>query len=183
MFDEEMHIYSLFAKQLAAALPAENDGLVNLDGQIDLEYYKLVKTGEASIPLTPSEKGYAAIKGDAGAPAQKEFDSLSSIVEKINQRFGTQFNAGDQVENFRALQKHVLASDARIVGLADKDNRATWEMVYDTAFMAGAGETAMHSAAFLDLIRNPDTLAFIRTLLKESIWQEALEKRRTDIPI
>ena len=36
----------------------------------------------------------------------------------------------------------------------------------------------MHSAAFLDLIRNPDTLAFIRTLLKESIWQEALEKRR-----
>ena len=44
--------------------------------------------------------------------------------------------------------------------------------------MAGAGETAMHSAAFLDLIRNPDTLAFIRTLLKESIWQEALEKRR-----
>ena len=178
MFDEEMHIYSLFAKQLAAALPAENDGLVNLDGQIDLEYYKLVKTGEASIPLTPSEKGYAAIKGDAGAPAQKEFDSLSSIVEKINQRFGTQFNAGDQVENFRALQKHVLASDARIVGLADKDNRATWEMVYDTAFMAGAGETAMHSAAFLDLIRNPDTLAFIRTLLKESIWQEALEKRR-----
>lgn len=178
MFDEEMHIYSLFAKQLAAALPAENDGLINLDGQIDLEYYKLVKTGETSIPLTPSEKGYAAIKGDAGAPAQKEFDSLSSIVEKINQRFGTQFNAGDQVENFRALQKHVLASDARIVGLADKDNRATWEMVYDTAFMAGAGETAMHSAAFLDLIRNPDTLAFIRTLLKESIWQEALEKRR-----
>lgn len=97
-------------------------------------------------------------------------------MEKINQRFGTQFTAGDQVENFRALQKHVLASDARIVGLADKDNRATWDMVYDTAFMAGAGETAMHSAAFLDLIRNPDTLAFIRTLLKESIWQEALEK-------
>ncbi|WP_415965495.1 hypothetical protein [Desulfovibrio piger] len=99
-------------------------------------------------------------------------------MEKINQRFGTQFTAGDQVENFRALQKHVLASDARIVGLADKDNRATWDTVYDTAFMAGAGETAMHSAAFLDLIRNPDTLAFIRTLLKESIWQEALEKRR-----
>ena len=41
-------------------------------------------------------------------------------MEKINQRFGTQFTAGDQVENFRALQKHVLASDARIVGLADK---------------------------------------------------------------
>ena len=53
-------------------------------------------------------------------------------MEKINQRFGTQFTAGDQVENFRALQKHVLASDARIVGLADKDNRATWDMVYDT---------------------------------------------------
>lgn len=62
------------------------------------------------------------------------------------------------------------------MSLADKDNRATWDMVYDTAFVAGAGETAMHSAAFLDLIHNSDILAFIRTLIKESIWQEALEK-------
>ena len=53
MFDEEMHIYSPFAKQLAAALTAENDGLVNLDGQIDLEYYKLVKT---SIPSRRRKK-------------------------------------------------------------------------------------------------------------------------------
>ncbi|WP_300810287.1 hypothetical protein [uncultured Desulfovibrio sp.] len=55
------------------SLPQESDGLISLEGKIDLEYYKLIKVSEESITLMPSDKGFAGIKGDAGAPAQKEF--------------------------------------------------------------------------------------------------------------
>lgn len=178
MFDEDMHIYSLFAKKLASALPQEDDGLISLEGKIDLHYYKLLKTGEENITLTPSDKGFPGIRGDAGAPAPKEFAALSDIVDKINRRFGTDFRAEDQVENFARLRTLVLDSDPRVVDLAEAENRAAWDMLYKGAFLTGAGQAIRHSAAFLELLRTPEALEFVSAAMKETIWQQAAARRR-----
>lgn len=55
-----------FARKPLSSLPPEGDGLFNLDGPINLAYYKLVKKGEESIALAPSSEGFAGIKGKAG---------------------------------------------------------------------------------------------------------------------
>ena len=178
MFDEEMHLYALFAKKLAASLPPEDDGLVNLEGQIDLTSYKLAKTGEQDIPLIGTPTGFPGIKGDSGAPARKEFAALSDIVEKINQRFGTTFRPEDQLRHFAELQQRVLEKDPRIIALADRENRATWDMLYGNAFKEGAGEAIRHSASFIDLLRTPGALEFVSTLMKENIWELAAARRK-----
>lgn len=48
-----------FARKPLSSLPPEGHGLFNLDGPINLAYYKLVKKGEKSIALAPSGEGFA----------------------------------------------------------------------------------------------------------------------------
>lgn len=179
LFDAEMLLFFFFAQKLLAALPPEDDGLVNLDGQIDLAFYRLTKTGERDIPLTPSESGFSSIKGETGAPSPREFASLSDIVEKFNQRFGTTFTPAEQVKHFAALQNSVLDADARLTGLADTGSRPTWDMLYKKAFQTGADMALKHgSPSFRDLLATPDALDFLSTLMRENIWQQAVARRR-----
>ncbi|WP_165071292.1 type I restriction endonuclease [Desulfovibrio sp. ZJ200] len=173
MFDEDMHIYSLFAKSLAAALPTEAEGLPDLDGQIDLEYYKLTKTGEGGIALVPAETGFPGIKGDSGAAGEKDFATLSDIVRKINQRFGTQFDQNDQVHTLRQIAEHVAASDHRLADLAGDEDEGTWNMLYDSVFASGVAEAALSNAAFFELInRTPDALDFLKGQLREMVREK-----------
>ncbi|WP_299392834.1 type I restriction endonuclease [uncultured Desulfovibrio sp.] len=176
MFDEDMHIYSLFAKKLASSLPPENDGLVNLDGKIDLEYYKLIKTGEESITLTPSDKGFAGIKGDAGAPAQKEFAALSDIVDRINQRFGTQFRAEDQVHTLRQITERVARHDPRLLDLIREGNDGMWKMLYDKSFVPGFMDAALDNATFFGAFSTQDELDFLKNQLREQVRQFLLRE-------
>ena len=173
MFDEDMHVYALFAKSLATALPTEAEGLPDLDGQIDLEYYKLTKTGEGSIELVPAETGFPGIKGDSGAAGEKDFATLSDIVQKINQRFGTQFDPNDQVHTLRQIADHVAASDHRLADLAGEADAGTWNMVYDSVFAIGVAEAALSNAAFFELInRTPDALDFLKGQLRETVREK-----------
>ena len=176
MFDADMHIYSLFAKLLAAALPTEAEGLPDLDGQIDLEYYKLTKTWEGGIELVPAETGFPGIKGDSGAAGEKDFAMLSDIVQKINQRFGTQFDPNDQVHTLRQIAEHVATSDHRLADLAGEEDAGTWNMVYDSVFATGVAEAALSNAAFFELInKTPDALDFLKGQLR-NIVKERLQK-------
>lgn len=173
MFDEDMHIYSLFAKALASALPTDAEGIPNLDGQIDLEYYKLTKTGEGSIALVTADRGFPGIKGDSGAAGEKDFATLADIVEKINQRYGTQFDPNDQVHTLRQIADHVAASDHRLSDLAGDEDTGTWNMVYDSVFASGVAEAALSNAAFFDLVnRTPDALDFLKGQLRETVREK-----------
>ncbi|MDM8216766.1 type I restriction endonuclease [Desulfovibrio piger] len=176
MFDEDMHIYSLFAKKLASSLPQESDGLISLEGKIDLEYYKLIKVGEESITLTPSDKGFAGIKGDAGAPAQKEFAALSDIVDKINQRFGTHFKPEDQVHTLRQITEHVALHDPRLLDLLREGNDGMWKMLYDNGFAPGFMEIALSNASFFETFSTQEKLDYLREVMREPVrqflWQE-----------
>lgn len=179
LFDEEMLLFFFFAKKLAAALPPEDDGLVDLDGKIDLAFYRLTKTGEQDIPLTPSASGFSGIKDGTDTPPPREFASLSDIVDKFNQRFGTTFTPAEQVKHFAELQKSVLDADTRLTGLAEPDSRPTWDMVYRNVFQTGADMALRHgSPAFRDLLSTPDALDFLCTLMRENIWQQAVARRR-----
>lgn len=168
MFDKELHEYAFFLRQLGMLLPQEGDGPLDLEGQIDLEYYRLQKTGEGAIELESSEKGLVGIKGDAGA-GTKKISPLSVIVEKINKRFGTQFKPEDQVHTLSQITDKVLASDARLVDLAREQDVATWNMVYDSAFPIAVTEAALDNAAFFEMLNTPEALEFLKMELKDQV--------------
>ena len=158
------------------SLPQESDGLISLEGKIDLEYYKLIKVSEESITLTPSDKGFAGIKGDAGAPAQKEFAALSDIVDKINQRFGTQFKAEDQVHTLRQITAHVAHHDPRLLDLLREGNDGMWKMLYDNGFAPGFMEIALSNASFFETFSTQEKLDYLREVMREPVRQFLLRE-------
>ncbi|WP_346667100.1 hypothetical protein [uncultured Desulfovibrio sp.] len=100
-------------------------------------------------------------------------------MDKFNQRFGTAFTPAEQVKHFATLQNSVLDADTRLIGLAETGSRPTWDMLYQKAFQTGAGMALKHgSPSFRDLLATPDALDFLRTLMRENIWQQAVARRR-----
>ena len=77
-------------------LPKNKDEKINLNDKVLLEYYRLEKDFEGNIKLSPAEEGFKPITGEAGRKEKKK-DPLTVIIDKINERYGTDFTEMDKV--------------------------------------------------------------------------------------
>ena len=171
MFDADLHKYAFFCRWLARVLPKEGDGPLDLAGQIDLEFYQLKKTGQGAIRLEHSEDGLSGIKGDAGASA-RQFSPLSDIVDKINKRFGTQFNPEDQVHALEQITSRVIRVEPRLSQLVGPGDQGMWDIVYNKAFEQAVAASALENAKFFDSISTPDILNFLKMELKQQVLEK-----------
>lgn len=107
LFDRDIHKFSVYVKFLLTGLPKDSGERVNVDDKVFLEYYRLEKDFEGGIELQPSEEGFMPITGEAGRRDKKK-DPLELIIDKINDKFGTNFTELDkvllQIENDYAVQ-------------------------------------------------------------------------------
>ena len=107
LFDKEIHKFSIYAKFLSKMLPKGGTEKIYIDDKVLLEYYKLEKDFDGSIQLEPTEEGFTPITGEAGKREKKK-DPLTVIIDKINEKYGTEFTEMDkvllQIENDYAAQ-------------------------------------------------------------------------------
>ena len=96
LFDKDIHKFSVYAKFLLMQLTKGNIERVNVDDKVLLEYYRLEKDFEGSIDLEPTEEGFRPITGEAGRKDKKK-SPLTAIIDKINERYGTDFTEMDKV--------------------------------------------------------------------------------------
>ena len=107
LFDKDIHRYSKYMKFLYKMLPKGQTDTVDIDDKVLLEYYKLEKDFDGEIRLEPTDGGFAPITGETGRRERKK-DPLTVIIDKINERFGTNFTEMDkvllQIENDYAVE-------------------------------------------------------------------------------
>lgn len=107
LFDKDLHKFSVYAKFLYTMLPKGGKEHVFVDDKVLLEYYRLEKDFEGEIELQPTEEGFRPITGEAGRREKKK-DPLTIIIDKINEKYGTNFTEMDkvllQIENDYASQ-------------------------------------------------------------------------------
>ena len=96
LFDKNIHKFSIYVKFLHMQLPKNKDEKVNLNDKVLLEYYRLEKDFEGNIKLSPTEEGFKPITGEAGRKEKKK-DPLTVNIDKINERYGTDFTEMDKV--------------------------------------------------------------------------------------
>ncbi|MCA3213594.1 MAG: type I restriction endonuclease subunit R [Burkholderiales bacterium] len=93
---EALHTYLRF---LGAKLPLPARGKpVELDGEVELKFYRLQKIAEGQIVLGTGEP--AAVYGPTEVGTRRsepEQVKLSTLVEQLNERFGTDFRPADQL--------------------------------------------------------------------------------------
>ena len=123
--DSELEKLYTFVRKLLAKLPSPGDGhTFVLDDEVALKFFRLQQMSEGSIRLT--EREAAPLKGptDVGTACAKEGEiTLSSLIDRLNERFGTDFSKADQlffdqIQASAENDEHV-AEAARVNNFAD----------------------------------------------------------------
>ena len=113
---ERLYTYLRF---LASKLPRRRGGRVDLDDDVELKFYKLQKISEGQIHLGSGDAPPLYGPTDVGTGSKDETVSLSTLIDKLNDRFGTQFTPGDQFF-FDSVEAEAMDNpDVRTVALAN----------------------------------------------------------------
>ena len=139
MFDAELHKEFVFISYLLGLIPADMVQMIDLEGKLQLEYYKLQKTFEGEIALDEGPGVYTP--ADAKSTAKpEEKQPLDEIIEKINEQYKGQFTDADKV--LLTALRAKLMSDPKLQAMAKtSDPQIFAESIFPKAF----GTAAMDS--------------------------------------
>ena len=123
--DTDLERLYAFVRSLLAKLPPPSDGQgFVLDDEVALRFYRLQQVYEGSIGLGEGEPEPLKGPTDVGtARAKDEEVTLSSLIDRLNERFGTDFTEADQLffDQIRASAENDehIADAARANSFAD----------------------------------------------------------------
>jgi type I restriction enzyme R subunit len=97
--DSDLERLYVFVRHLATKLPRRSTSAgYQFDDEVKLEYYRLQKISEGSIPLKDGEAQKLDGPSEVGSGAlHEEAVPLSQLIDVVNERFGTDFNQADQL--------------------------------------------------------------------------------------
>lgn len=96
--DSDLHRLSIYLRFLIKKIEIESTGGVDITDKVLLQYYKLEKKTEGSIYLQQGEQiGVNISVSGGGKVAEPETDYLSHIIEKLNERYGTNFSESEKL--------------------------------------------------------------------------------------
>ncbi|MDJ0902077.1 MAG: DEAD/DEAH box helicase family protein [Xenococcus sp. MO_188.B8] len=133
--DSELEKFFSFSKFLLTKLPkrtlAESVRLVD---EVALEYYRLQKIKEGAIELTKGEVGELETFTEAGIKRPKEEKApLSIIIDKLNDRFGTEFEEADRL--FFEQIASELVEDEALKNQAKANKLDTFKFAFEETFL------------------------------------------------
>ena len=143
MFDQDLHKEYVFISYLLGLIPPETTQMIDLEGKLQLEYYKLQKTFEGSIQLN-NETGIYQPASTKGAVQPEEKKPLDEIIEKINELYKGEFTEDDKV--LLTALRTKLMNDTKLQTLAKtSDPRIFAESIFPKAFGTAAMDSYMQS--------------------------------------
>ena len=143
MFDKDMHKEYVFLRYLMGLIPEEKTQMLDIEGKLRLEYYKLQKTFEGAIGLK-DEAGVYTTANAKGAAKPEEKQPLDEIIEKINEQYKGAFTDGDRV--LLAALKDRLMGDKKLRNMArTSDPQIFSESIFPKAFGTAAQDSYIES--------------------------------------
>ena len=143
MFDIDMQKEYLFLSYLIGLIPEDAVEPVDLDGKLQLEYFKLQKTFEGAILLDKVDGQYEPAKQKGGAASQQK-STLDEILQKINDRYKGSFTDSDRVL-LGALHDKLIADTKLASAARTTDPRIFAESIFPSVFGTAAIESYMES--------------------------------------
>lgn len=176
LFDKDIHKFSVYAKLLYAYLPkGMGPARVDVDDKVLLEYYRLEKDFEGSIELEPSEGGYVPISGEAGHKEPKK-DPLTVIIDKINDKYGTQFTEMDKV---LVQMENDYATQDKWQSYAQNNDRKTFMLLFQKDFPTVAAQRyEQNEAFFVKMFSDPEMMQMVMDTVGGVLY-ERLKKKKT----
>lgn len=116
--DSELERFYTFCRNLIAKLPPPGDGTsFTLDDEVALKYFRIQQMNQGSIDLSEGEAEPLKGPTEVGSAGRKDEEvGLRDLVERLNERFGTNFTRADQL--FFEQVRESAENDDRIVEAA-----------------------------------------------------------------
>ena len=175
MFDEELHKENVFCAYLLKLLPPDEVSPLDLEGKLQLEYYKLQKTFAGAIELEHA-KGVYEPATQKGALGHDPKEPLDEIILKINEKFKGEFTNADRVL-LTALHDRLLA-DPKLAKLArSSDPQIFTESIFPKAFDTAAQDSYLEAQdTFSSLFEDTSKYKAIMSALAEWLYGEFRKK-------
>jgi len=129
--DSDLERLYSFVRNLLAKLPPPGDGQgFVLDDEVALRFFRLQQMTEGSIDLAPGEAYPLKGPTDLGTGGVRDEPvALSSLIDSLNERFGTDFTEADQLffDQIRASAE----KDEHIAEAARANNYANFAAYFD----------------------------------------------------
>ncbi|MGQ4517114.1 type I restriction enzyme subunit R domain-containing protein [Streptomyces sp. DW26H14] len=126
--DADLECLYLYGRHLLNRLPRRGDGGVDI-GDVDLSHLRIQKTGEHDLTL--AAEGAAELRGfgeGGGGAKEQDKSPLSELIEKFNDKYGTNFTDQDVLTPFLEAKAD---PKARAAAVNDEEN---FGLVFDEIF-------------------------------------------------
>jgi len=171
--DIELHKLYVYLTYLLKKLPKEKGSTIHLADEIALEYYTTKKTFEGSISLTPDDGNVpitpVMFAGTGAKEDKKEY--LSSIIDRLNERFGTNFTKADQLSVEQI--KEDFAADEDLVQKAKTNTIDDFRFAFEKVFIDKVIDRMDQNKAFFTRVLDDEQF---RNALMEYMLVETYEK-------
>ena len=129
--DSDLERLYVFLRHLSAKLPRRRRGpAYRFDDDVRLEYYRLQKIAEGSIPLHDGEAPALDGPSEVGSGLVREQEvPLSQLIDIVNERFGTDFNQADQLFFDQIVEAAITDESLRHAADVNPENR--FALVFD----------------------------------------------------
>jgi Type III restriction enzyme, res subunit./Type I restriction enzyme R protein N terminus (HSDR_N). len=171
--DRELHELNIFGKFLMKLLPRNSSQNIDLSNDILLEYYKIEKTFSGSIVLEKTGGIVTPIKGEKVQKTEK-IDPLSEIIQRINDKFGTNFTNENRV--LSQIEDDFL-NDLDFVNFAKNNNLKTFEPYYNSKFLdIAVKRQEKNDDLFERMFKDEEFMNEIKTSMMSVIYKSLRQK-------
>ncbi len=158
-----------YGRALRNKLPSDTGGgLYDLEGDIELQYYRINKISQGTIPL---DKGKPLPDPGTGEVISEddELTPLSQVIERFNERFGTDFSKDDKIPDL--MEESILAEDSARKG-AQVNTMGAYEVIFNEVFESKIFEIREQSKQFFDLlVENDEAREYWRKVLLRRTYE------------
>lgn len=168
LFDKDIHKYSKYLKFLYKMLPKGPVEVIDIDDKVLLEYYKLEKDFDGGIQLEPTEGGFVPITGETGRRERKK-DPLTVIIDKINERYGTNFTEMDKV--LLQIENDYAGTD-KWKKYAKSNDFKTFMLLFTKDFPEmAAARFEQNEEFFVKLFSDPDMMKQVMNVVGAALYE------------
>ena len=173
---EKLYTYGRF---LLSKFPrGTDDPVFELDDDVALKFYRLQKISEGSIDLTAGEADPLKGPTEVGTGKSHEDEiTLSSLIEKLNERFGTEFTPADQL--FFDQVKETALNNETLKEAANANTMENFSYVFDKMLEGLFIERMEGNEEIFAKVMNDDKF---RDVAKDHLLKQVYGKLRQNTP-
>ncbi|GAA0607720.1 DEAD/DEAH box helicase family protein [Virgibacillus siamensis] len=174
--DVVLHKLYVYLNYMLRKLPKKPNERLYLADDVALEYYRNEKVFEGSIGL--EQQGQVNLDGQqhggSASNPEEEKEKLSSIIERMNERFGTEFDPQDKLSRDQLVED--MVQDEDLQERAKNNSMDNFAFTFEDRFMDFLIDRMTDRNFFQKMMENEEQRAFLMNEMKEEVYWRLREQ-------